>query len=180
MRSNWFFGWFRPRPTPTPPPNPSPVDPPSDDILSSLLKLHNDVRGSNSLVLNDKLVAAAQKHARWMATNNRMSHTGSGGSDFSDRIKSEGYRMRTGGENVAAGYTTEKSVFNGWMNSTGHRRNILNTSFREVGFGLGTSSRGTKYWCTVFASPLTSSNEIYVHSFNNFPEPLDNEQSDIG
>ena len=139
-----------PKPTPTPAPTPAPTN-----ITQVLLTAHNAERakiGAPPLVLNAKLSTAAQKHANWMAANNKMSHTGAGGSSFADRIRDEGYTFATGGENIAAGYPTADAVVNGWMNSPGHRANILNPNYKEVGFGVN-----GRFWCTVFASPLSRS-----------------------
>ncbi|OUD12521.1 hypothetical protein TPSD3_15635 [Thioflexithrix psekupsensis] len=70
-----------------------------------------------------------------MATNNFMSHTGSNGSKFSDRIEQTGYQYSRAGENVAAGQTSPAEVMNSWMNSEGHRANILTPEFTELGVG---------------------------------------------
>ncbi len=184
MRNQWLFrnwwNWFKPVP-PKPPvpepdiPSPEPpvVNPPNDNV-SKLLDLHNSVR-SRKLSLDNKLNAAAQKHAEWMAKNNRMSHTGSRGSNFMKRIKDEGYNFSTGGENVAYGYKTAQSVFNGWMNSRGHKANILNNNFKEVGFGFMASSNGSIYWCAVFATKMNPSSNQLEGLFideKNFPEAL--------
>lgn len=163
---NWRK-WFRPTPNPTPAP---PITPPDGNTIEQLLYSHNEYRSrvnAQKLELNQQLNTAAQKHAEWMARNSTMSHTGAGGSQFSDRIRNEGYIMRGGGENIAAGYRSVEAVMNGWMNSTGHRRNILNASFEEVGFGMSKN-----YWCTVFAIPANANN-ITVMGEYYLPEPLD-------
>lgn len=116
-----------------------------DQIKADLLKAHNEMRENrnqgqleHSQILDDY----AQKWAEDMAARNRMSH-----GNFSDRVQWEG---NTKGENVAYGYGTVDAVMNGWMNSTGHRHNILNSSFKYVGFGVALSSNGTIYWCADF------------------------------
>jgi uncharacterized protein YkwD len=83
-----------------------------------------------------------------------LSHTGSDGSDPGQRITRAGYIWRTYGENVAAGYTTPESVVAGWMQSDGHRANILNPAFRDIGVGYayGASSTYKHYWTQVFAA----------------------------
>lgn len=143
----------------TPPVNPPqpPVEPwPSDteerlDINEKLLKIHNDNRTS-LLVSNLELTRAAQRHADWMAFSRRMSHTGKGGSSPGGRIKAEGYAWTTYGENIAYGQSTPEDVMRVWMSSSGHRRNIKNTAYNDVGFGHTKASSGQIYWCVVFGS----------------------------
>ena len=116
---------------------------------------------------------AAQKHAEWMAKNNTMSHTGEGRSTFSSRIKQAGYNPQTGGENVAMGYSTTAAVFNGWMKSSGHRANIVNSAYKDVGFGLATSKNGSKYWCANFGAQINGTSVmVFVEQENSFPGPL--------
>lgn len=157
---NWLINLFNPpRPTPPPvPPSPPPPPPPPapgpiTDVAAQLLVLHNEerrARGGPPLRIDARLTAAAQKHADWMYRNNRMDHN-QGRVTFDQRIKAEGYRMWTGGENIAAGQRTPEQVVNSWMNSSGHRANILNTQYQDVGFGV----HGT-YWCVDFASQPNS------------------------
>jgi uncharacterized protein YkwD len=154
-----------PIPSPTKPPVPSPPIPslPVLAFEAKLLSLHNqarEARNLRSLTLEDRLSKAAQKHAEWMAAHQKMSHTGAGGSNHLDRIKDEGYVTRGSGENIAMGYPNEETVMKGWLNSAGHRANILNTSWRHVGFGLKVDSRGRSWWAAVFAIPYYSGDRI--------------------
>ncbi|NLM13008.1 MAG: hypothetical protein GX209_04600, partial [Epulopiscium sp.] len=57
------------------------------------------------------------------------------------------------GENIAKGQQTPAQVMNAWMNSPGHRSNILGTSYTQIGVGLATSKNGTKYWTQMFIRP---------------------------
>lgn len=141
-----------PKPVPTPtPPTPKPPVPTND--AEALLVSHNKERNASGvwpLSLNAKLTAAAQKHAVWMASHNRLDHSQNGVA-FSVRITAEGYRFWTAGENIAMGQNSVQSVTQSWMNSPGHRANILNGSYKDVGFGVA-ESNGRKYWCADFAS----------------------------
>lgn len=124
-----------------------------------LLKLTNIERkklGLAPLRLSSKLTKAAQFHAEDMANNNYFSHTGKNGSTMSDRTKATGYKFSFLGENLAAGRATPEGTIRQWMNSTGHRANILNEKFTEIGFGYANSpnSRYRHYWVQVFGSPL--------------------------
>ncbi|MFD3807527.1 CAP domain-containing protein [Streptomyces sp. NPDC058611] len=105
--------------------------------------------GCPVLTLNAKLTKAAQDHSADMAANSNMSHTGSDGSDPGQRITRAGYQWRTYGENVAYGYSTPEKVMQGWMNSPGHKRNILDCSYKEIGIGLAQPGH---YWTQDFGA----------------------------
>ncbi len=125
--------------------------------VSKVLALTNSERartGCTPLRINTRLAAAAQSHTRWQVDHG-MSHTGEGGSAPWDRASAAGYRWLRVGENVAAGYGTASAVMAGWMNSPGHRANILNCTFREIGIGLADGGGGP-YWTQLFASPATA------------------------
>ncbi len=115
--------------------------------------------GCAPLQVNSKLVAAAQVHSEDMAINDFFSHTGSNGSSPGQRIAAQGYSYSTWGENIAAGYTTAAAAVNGWMNSSGHRANILNCNYQETGVGYyflandPGNENWRHYWTQVFASP---------------------------
>jgi uncharacterized protein YkwD len=129
----------------------------SGDVASEaaeVLALVNAERakaGCGALSIDDKLMTAAQRHSQDQADNKNMSHTGSDGSDPGDRIDRVDYAWRTYGENVAWNQQTPAAVMDAWMNSDGHRANILNCAFTEIGVGVA-SSNGP-YWTQVFAAP---------------------------
>ncbi|TMW65618.1 hypothetical protein Poli38472_008260 [Pythium oligandrum] len=104
-----------------------------------------------ALCQSTKLTTAAQKHSDDMAGHNYMSHYGSGGSTMMDRIKSEGFAYSNAGENVAAGQHTVETVMTTWMNSPGHRANILG-DFKYFGAGRADNSNTEykTYWTQVF------------------------------
>ncbi|PZV06933.1 MAG: hypothetical protein DCF32_08640 [Leptolyngbya sp.] len=124
-------------------------------IAQEILRLVNIERqrvNAPPLVLNDKLTAAAQRHAQDMATSRRMSHTGSDGSTMRSRIDATQYNWSTIGENVAMGQPTAAAVIAAWMNSPGHRQNMLNPAFTELGVGYAIGAN-RPYWAQVFARP---------------------------
>jgi uncharacterized protein YkwD len=128
----------------------------SSTVAGEVLRLVNEERGKagcKALSSESHLVAAAQKHTDLQADQNTMSHQLPGEASMGDRVTAAGYQWRGLGENVAAGYTSAASVMDGWMNSPGHKANILNCSFEEIGVGLAKSSSGTQYWTQVFATP---------------------------
>lgn len=117
-----------------------------------LLRLHNKERARenrSALQLNDKLTAAAQKYAERLARENKFSHTVGGG--MSDRVRAEGYRFRSLGENIAKGQSTPASAVKSWMHSPGHRANILGKGYRDVGFGVARDG-GSLVWVADFGS----------------------------
>ncbi|MGW7334195.1 CAP domain-containing protein [Streptomyces sp. NPDC054840] len=138
---------------PTTAPQPSkPAAPPASGDVARVLALVNQERasaGCQAVSLNAKLTKAAQDHSADMASHSNMSHTGSDGSDPGTRITRAGYTWSTYGENVAYGYNTPEKVMEGWMNSQGHRENILNCSFKEIGIGL---AQPGSYWTQDFGT----------------------------
>ncbi|MFI2371659.1 CAP domain-containing protein [Streptomyces sp. NPDC018833] len=144
-----------PKPTATKaapkPASPSTAAPASGDV-ARVVELVNSERskaGCSPVTLNAKLSKAAQDHSEDMAAHRNMSHTGSDGSDAGDRITRAGYNWSTYGENVAYGYETPESVMAGWMSSPGHKENILNCAFKEIGVGL---AQPGDYWTQDFGT----------------------------
>ncbi|MET8353315.1 MULTISPECIES: CAP domain-containing protein [unclassified Micromonospora] len=107
--------------------------------------------GCKALSIDDKLMTAAQRHSQDQADHKNMSHTGSDGSNAGVRLDRVGYAWRTYGENVAWNQKTPAAVMDAWMNSSGHRANILNCAFTEIGVGIANSNG--PYWTQVFAAP---------------------------
>lgn len=141
-----------------------------NDFFSELLDLTNEARqkeGLKPLRSSYLLGQSAQKYAEDLATQNFFSHRGKDGSTLSSRVAATGYDFAAAGENIAAGQTTARTVFQGWMSSDGHRKNILAADYTEVGFGLfdatGNSDYG-KYWVQNFGKPDGGSSQegIYI------------------
>lgn len=140
-----------PAPSTSAPSTPS-APAPADDAAARVVELVNSERakaGCAPLKANEKLTEAARAHSQDMADHRNMSHTGSDGSGPGERIERAGYEWRTYGENVAYGYRTPESVMDGWMSSPGHKRNILNCSFEEIGVGL---AQPGDYWTQTFGT----------------------------
>lgn len=97
-----------------------------------------------------ELAMAAYLHSEDMALNGFFSHTGSDGSSPGQRITRQGYTWRAYGENIAVGYPSVSSVIQGWLESEGHCRNIMNPAFTEIGAGYAIGGFGTnpaaRYW----------------------------------
>ena len=98
------------------------------------------------LAADPRLTKAAIPHACDSASRNRMGHEGSDGSDLGDRATRAGYSFREIAENVAQGYPSPAAVTQGWMNSPGHRRNILMRNAKDAGIGIALGRGGEMHW----------------------------------
>lgn len=104
--------------------------------------------GLKELMLDTNIEAAAFIRAK--ETEVSFSHTRPNGSSFSTVLKENGISFRGAGENIAWGQKTPEQVMNGWMNSKGHRANILNPNYTKIGVGYYKSSTGRQYWTQLF------------------------------
>jgi uncharacterized protein YkwD len=108
--------------------------------------------GCQPLAANATLTAVARAHSIDMATRNFFAHTNPDGASPFDRMRAAGYDGRLMGENIAAGYTTAQAVMDAWMNSAGHRANILNCGFKDIGIGFATGGSFRFYWTQDFGT----------------------------
>lgn len=141
---------------PTPPTTPSDQVPPTtspSDVSAfeqQVVELTNAERtkaGLAPLQIDSKLMAAAREKSQDMQTNNYFSHTSpTFGSPF-DRLTALGISYKAAGENIAQGQRTPQEVVQGWMNSSGHRANILNANFTHIGVGYVKTGN---YWTQQF------------------------------
>lgn len=165
-------------------PTPIVVSPPSCStelgaIFSDLLMETNKVRvdrGFSALRLSYKLGQAAQGHAEDMANRDYFAHTSPDGlSTIASRIQAADYLFSTAAENIAAGYNSAEDVVAAWLDSPGHRVNLLNPDYIDVGFGLffdlavnsSGSSNFDSYWVQDFGRPTdsnTDSEAAYIPS----------------
>lgn len=122
----------------------------ASDYEKKVAELVNEVRaeyGLSALKLNTELCDVARAKSQDMKDKNYFSHTSpTYGSPF-DMMKTFGISYRTAGENIAMGYSTPEKVVDAWMNSEGHRANILNASYKEIGIGYVSSGN---YWTQMF------------------------------
>jgi hypothetical protein len=119
----------------------------NEQYLLELINAERAKAGAQPLAFDNDLSEAAQGHSQWMLAADVFSHTGSGGSSSTQRMKAAGYVLQGSwatGENIAwattrapTGYQDEvKLLHTNLMNSSGHRANLLNPNFREVGLGV--------------------------------------------
>ncbi|WP_210408295.1 CAP domain-containing protein [Allokutzneria sp. NRRL B-24872] len=123
-------------------------------LVLDLTNGHRAEAGCPALTPNPQLAASAQAHSEDMAAQNYFSHTGKDGSDPGQRMARAGYVGRSWAENIAAGYRDAEKTVRQWMNSEGHRKNILNCDLRELGVGFVSKpgTRYTTYWTQNFGT----------------------------
>lgn len=121
----------------------------ADQVLS-LVNAERAKAGCGPLTANATLARAAQAHSDDMAARDFFDHTNPDGADPGDRVTASGYPWSTYGENIAMGQRTPEQVMEAWMNSPGHRANILNCDFKELGVGI--HDGGGPYWTQVFGA----------------------------
>lgn len=120
-----------------------------------VVALTNEIResrGLGALRINMDLSDAAESHSQDMADNRFFGHVSSDGDRLHHRTGDAGYDNRYVGENIAAGHNTPEQVVASWMRSPGHRANILNPKFNEIGVGFveKDNSQYDEYWTQVF------------------------------
>lgn len=116
-----------------------------------VVELVNEERakaGLKPVTLQKNISAAAQVRAQ--ETEVSFSHTRPDGTKFTTALAQAGVTYRGAGENIAWGQRTPEQVMNGWMNSAGHRANILNEKFTSIGVGYYQNAAGTNYWTQLF------------------------------
>lgn len=158
-----------PRPTSTPQPakTSNPTQAPTsistttqanNDWTDQIINLVNSERSKvnlPSLKKDNALTNSANTYALQMGKYNFFSHTGNDGSTFVDRDTAAGYNnYRWLGENIAAGQQSPQEVMTDWMNSSGHKKNILNSNAKDIGVGLAKVPGSTYgiYWVQEFGS----------------------------
>jgi uncharacterized protein YkwD len=121
----------------------------------AVIALANQERAAAGLApvgANAALVTAAKRESDDMAAHTTMSHSGSDGSTVATRATQAGYSWHAIGENIAVGYTSGAAVMAGWMASPGHRANILNAAYRDIGVAIATGPDGKTYWTMVLGA----------------------------
>jgi uncharacterized protein YkwD len=142
-------------PAPTPPKPPSPTAPADTSWQAQMVDMVNAERAKANLrpvTACASLTRAAQSYAELMSARNWFDHTGPDGSTLSSRTRGAGYNTSGGGwlvaENIAHGHPSVSAVMQGWMNSAGHRANILNPGLQHLGVGKAAGN----YWVQDFGS----------------------------
>ena len=144
----------KPTATPTAKPTTAPSNVTSEAAMEAeVLRIVNEERakqGLGALKRASDLDAVARAHSADMINRHFFDHTNPDGKSPFDRLHSAGITYRAAGENIAYGQRDAQSVMTAWMNSSGHRKNILNSSYTEIGIAAVKNSGGTIYWTQVF------------------------------
>ena len=130
-----------------------------DDVreVLALVNAERTAAGVAPLTMHPQLTEAALAHAADQYDFNcltSLTHTGTDGSNPAKRITRTGFLVRTWGENIACNQRTPAEAMRGWMNSPGHRQNVLRESFTHIGISITVDSRGQPYWMQVFGTAL--------------------------
>ncbi|GAA2310371.1 hypothetical protein GCM10010149_70950 [Nonomuraea roseoviolacea subsp. roseoviolacea] len=150
-----------PTPTRTATTKPTPTSSSTSGTVGSteeneVVRLTNAERakgGCQPLKHDPQLHKAAYDHSADMAAQNYFSHTSKDGRSFMDRIRGAGFTGGTGwAENIAMGQPSPASVVEAWMNSSGHKANIMNCKYNLIGVGAAKNSKGQIYWTQDFAA----------------------------
>lgn len=118
------------------------------EAVASLVNAARRDAGLSELELDADLCAAAQARAQEIAQS--FSHTRPDGSSCFTILEEFGISYRAAGENIAMGQRTPEEVIDGWMNSSGHRANILNGTFTSIGVGYYVDGAGAAHWVQIF------------------------------
>jgi uncharacterized protein YkwD len=142
---------------------PKTADPPKEKVEFKLtadeqavLDATNEERKKEKLdplTADPKLTEAARSHAANMAKQSKLDHT-LDDQTFEDRAKAAGYKYRALGENIAHNSQSPKDAVAGWMASAGHKTNILNAEYTQIGLAVAKNDKGEPYWVQVFGAPL--------------------------
>jgi uncharacterized protein YkwD len=126
-----------------------------EDQLIALINQERASRGLGTLAEQSQLTSAARAHSADMACNDYFSHTALDGSSPFDRMARAGYVFSAAAENLAAGHGSPQAVVDGWLDSEGHRQNMLNPDYVHVGVGyaLYPASEYGSYWTAKFGAP---------------------------
>lgn len=120
-------------------------------FAEQVVKLVNQERtkaGLNAVTLDKTIASAALVRAKEIETS--FSHTRPNGSKFSTALTEQGVTFKGAGENIAWGQKSPEAVMQAWMNSEGHRANILNKNFTKIGVGYYQNASGRNFWTQLF------------------------------
>lgn len=121
-----------------------------ENEVVKLVNAERSKRGLQTLSTNWQLSRVARYKSTDMATKGYFSHTSpTYGSPF-NMMENFGIKFSAAGENIAYGQRTAQEVMTGWMNSPGHRSNILSATYNQIGVGYAKNSKGVPYWTQMF------------------------------
>jgi uncharacterized YkwD family protein/spore coat assembly protein SafA len=125
-----------------------------ENEVARLVNVERAKNGLQAVTINWELSRVARYKSQDMINKNYFAHQSpTYGSPF-DMMEAFGIRFSAGGENIASGQRTAAEVMNAWMNSPGHRSNILSPAYNQIGVGLARASNGKHYWTQMFIKTL--------------------------
>lgn len=151
------------KPAPTPVEKPAAPIEKNDTTVSSsnltyeqkvveLINVERQKVGLSTLKMDSAISNVARAKSKDMAVNNYFAHQSPTYGSAGDMLRQFGISWSAWGENIASGQRTPEIVVNAWMNSPGHRANILSNNFSKIGVGYVTNSNGTPYWTQIFTN----------------------------
>lgn len=120
--------------------------------VAQLVNAERQKNGLQPLTFDRSISNVARLKSKDMADNNYFAHQSSRYGSAGDMMKNQGINWSAWGENIASGQRSPEAVVTAWMNSEGHKANILSPDFGKIGVGYVTSSNGTPYWTQMFTN----------------------------
>lgn len=123
-----------------------------EERVAQLVNIEREKNGLQPLAFDSSISNVARAKSKDMADNNYFAHQSPTYGSAGDMLRNFGINWSAWGENIASGQDTPEEVVNAWMNSEGHRANILSSNFGKIGVGYVTNSNGTAYWTQMFTN----------------------------
>ncbi len=120
--------------------------------VAELVNIERQKAGLPALVFDSAVSNVARTKSKDMAANNYFAHQSPTYGSAGDMLTKFGIKWSAWGENIASGQKTPEAVVTAWMNSSGHRANILSSNFSKIGVGYAVNSNGTPYWTQMFTN----------------------------
>lgn len=140
----------------------APAAPAADSQAQQVLQLVNRQRsgaGCAPVQLEPRLTQAALAHSRDMANHRYFDHQSPAGDSPAERVTNAGYSWSGTGENIAVGQGTPQKVMSSWMHSEGHRKNILNCMWHDMGLAVVHQGSQPPYWTQEFGAPRSQQSD---------------------
>lgn len=123
-----------------------------EERVAQLVNVEREKNGLQPLAFDSSISNVARAKSKDMADNNYFAHQSPTYGSAGDMLKNFGINWSAWGENIASGQDTPEEVVNAWMNSEGHRANILSSNFGKIGVGYVTNGSGKPYWTQLFTN----------------------------
>jgi uncharacterized YkwD family protein len=123
-----------------------------EEKVAQLVNIEREKNGLQPLTFDSSISNVARTKSKDMADNNYFAHQSPTYGSAGDMLSNFGIKWSAWGENIASGQDTPEEVVNAWMNSEGHRANILSQNFGKIGVGYVTNTSGTPYWTQLFTN----------------------------